>query len=193
MHDEFLEEVCAWLDYGDDRTARCSDMLVIASGYQSGGCESGLELLHGEIMEDVVRYDTCAPVDIKEFLEDLKNRYRSLELIPCPGHETQVTTAEPDMAVAISEEQVRAQIEHWGTDFDWQFVRQVYRQYGWPHDFRWAEATDFIERFMAQDEERRGVGGSIPLMHRASVVACARHPGSRYHLKAQPRVSMSGS
>ena len=156
MHDGFLDEVCAWFNHGDSQITRRSDLLVIASGYESGGREFILDVLHGEIIEDIIRYDTCDPVDVKEFLDDLKNKFRSLELIPCPGRETLITAAEPENAAAISEDQVRAQTEDWGTDLDLQFVRQIYRQYGWPHEFRRAEAIGFIEQFMAQDEERRG-------------------------------------
>jgi hypothetical protein len=155
MYDGFLEDVGAWLDHDDDMVNRRSDLLVIAGGYESGGRTFILDVLRGEMIEDIIRCNTCGPVDVNDFLEDLKNKLRSLELIPCPGRETQETAAGPANAVAISEEEVRAQTEHWGTDLDLQFVRQVYRQYGWPHDFRRTEATSFIEDFMAQDRERR--------------------------------------
>jgi hypothetical protein len=155
MHDSFLEDLCAWFNQGDESTYRRSDLLIISGGYESGGREFILDVLRGEIVEDIIRCDTCDPVDVKEFLEDLKNKSRSLELIPCPGRETQVTAAGPAKPVAISEEEVRAQTESWGTDLDLQFVRQVYRQYGWAHDFRRTEAVDHIEDFMAKDKERR--------------------------------------
>lgn len=156
MDDGLLETLCEWFSHGEDRVYRCSDLLVIAGGYESGGRELVLDVRRGEIIEDIIRCDTCDPVDAKEFLEDLKNRFRSLELIPCPGRETLVTAAgRSDAVETISEEKVRAQTEDWGTDLDLQFVRQVYRQYGWPHDFRRTEAVSFIEDFMAQDKERR--------------------------------------
>lgn len=104
MHDGFLDDLCAWLDHGDDEVVRRSDMLVIASGWESGGREFILDVPHGKIIEDIIRYDTCAPIDVKEFLEDPKSKFRSLELIPCPGRETQVTVAQPDKATAISKE-----------------------------------------------------------------------------------------
>lgn len=156
LRDEFLEEVCAWLNQGNDRIYRSSDLMVIAGGYESGGREVILDVLHGEIIEDIVRCDTCDPVDVRNYFGDLRNKHRSLELIPCPGRGTQITAVELAEAVTISEEQVRAQSEEWGTDLDLQFVRQIYRQYGWPHDFQRTAAIGFIERFMAQDKERRG-------------------------------------
>lgn len=152
MYDDFLE---GWLDQDDDRTHRRSDLLVIAGGYESGGRTFVLDVLRGEILEEIIRCNDCDPVDVKEFFEDLKNRFRSLELIPCPGRETHTAAAVPANAVVIEEEEVRAQTEEWGTDLDLQFVRQVYRQYGWPHDFRRTEAVGFIEEFMAKDKERR--------------------------------------
>lgn len=151
-YDGMLE---GWLDQGDDGTHRRADLLVIAGGYESGGRTFVLDVLRGEIIEEIIRCNDCDPVDVKEFFEDLENRFRSLELIPCPGRETRRAAAVPANAVAISDEEVRAQTEEWGTDLDLQFVRQVYQRYGWPDDFRRIEAVGFIEEFMAQDKERR--------------------------------------
>lgn len=153
MYDGLLE---GWLDQADDdRPHRRCDLLVIAGGYESGGRTFVLDVLRGEILEEIIRCNDLDPVDAREFFEDLKKRFRSLELIPCPGRETHTAAAVPASAAVISEEEVRAQTEEWGTDLDLQFVRQVYRQYGWPHDFRREEAVGFIEEFMAQDKERR--------------------------------------
>lgn len=156
MYDEFLDEdFCRWLEEDHGETNYRRHLLVISGGYESGGRTFILDVRRGEIIEDIVRCTTCGPVDVKEFFDDLKNKFQSLELIPCPGRETQSAAAEPAKAAAIFEEEVRAQTEEWGTDLDLQFVRQVYRQYGWPHDFRRTEAVGFIEEFMAQDKERR--------------------------------------
>lgn len=63
----------------------------------------------------------------------------------------------PELARTISEHEVRAQTEEWypGTNLDWQFVRQIYRQYGWPDNFRRDDAVNFLETLMEQDLDRR--------------------------------------
>lgn len=132
-----------------------SHLLPIASGYESGGRAILLDTLHGEITVEVVRCGTCLPVDIKVFFDALKERYRVLELIPCPGREIEEADRVPKREELIGEEEVRAQSEKGGTDMDWQYVRQLYREYGWPDRFRREEAIKALQYFMAQDHERR--------------------------------------
>ena len=149
MHEEFK---CSNGDIVDH-----SNLLYIAAGYESGGREFILDVLHGEMTEDEIRCGTCGPVDVKAFFEGHKEDLRSLRLIPCPGRETAEAARVPESTRSISEEEVEAQSERWGTDLDWQFVRQVYRNYGWPHAFQHREATAFIDNFMARHQDRRDV------------------------------------
>lgn len=155
-HDELLEYAFDE-PHDPDRPVDFSQVLVIAAGYESGGREFVLDVEHGEITEDVIRFNTLPPVDVRDFFAKLKEEFRSLRLIPCPGRETQEADRVSELDREIAEEEIRAQTEQWypGTDLDWQFVRQIYRQYGWPHDFRRQEAVSFIDEFIERDKDVR--------------------------------------
>lgn len=159
--DELLDDLCDNFSLGPDESCDRSHLLVIAWGYGNGGTQWILDVSRGQIIEDVIPTWYCDPVDIKEFFDQLKHKFSSLVHIPCPGRETLLDTTEPPQMVAITEDQVRTQTENWGTELDLQFVRQVYRQHGWPNDFRRTEAVRFLEEFMAHDEERRGEWSTV--------------------------------
>lgn len=139
----------------DDKPWEYTRLITIAMGYESGGTTLILDVFRGEITEDIVRMITCGPEDVRNFFEDLKEKFRSLQLIPCPGREVGDMEV-PELDRVIAEDEIRAQTEEWGTHLDWQFVRQVYRQYGWPNDFRRQEAIEFMDGFMARNKHLRG-------------------------------------
>lgn len=156
LPDELLEDLCDNYKPRSDETYDRSHLLVIAWGYESNGTQWILDVSRGQIIEDIIGSTYCDGVDIKDFFEDLRHKFSSLVHIPCPGRETLLDITEPPQVVDITKEQVRAQTEHWGTELDLQFVRQVYRQHGWPHNFQRTEAVRFINELLAPDEERRG-------------------------------------
>ncbi|KAF2448472.1 hypothetical protein P171DRAFT_213397 [Karstenula rhodostoma CBS 690.94] len=132
-----------------------ADMLILAWGYESGGHYLLLDALRGEMTVDVVRYHLLSPEPIEDFFSDLKEAYRSLKLIPCPGRETEEAAWVPEGGQRIEQSAVLAQEDKWGTELDWQFVRQVYREHGWPDAFRRKEAVRAIEDLMALKAEER--------------------------------------
>ncbi|KAH8889057.1 hypothetical protein GQ53DRAFT_748535 [Thozetella sp. PMI_491] len=132
-----------------------TDVLYIAHGHESGGRDLMLNASHGEIVEDMIRCDTLSPVDIKDYFEELKEAYRTLKLIPCLGKVTIEAEEVPEREEEITEAEVRAQTENWGTNLDIQYVRQVYRQHGWPDAFRRDEAMNAIRALSDSLEETR--------------------------------------
>ncbi|GIZ49129.1 hypothetical protein CKM354_001216600 [Cercospora kikuchii] len=135
-----------------------SNLLVFAAGWESFGRTFIIDVLHGEITEEIVRCDTVSFVEVEPFFEDLKEKYRSLQLIPCPGRITCEAHGIPERSEEIAEVEVLAQKDVWfgGSDLDWQYVRQVYRQFGWPDEFRRDEAFAFLEGFMERNGHRPG-------------------------------------
>jgi len=128
---------------------------MIAQGYESGGRDFWLNVQHGEIMEDMIRCDWVGSFDVKGFFDRMKEDYRSLNLIPCLGRTTNdLASRTPERSDEIDVEEVRAQTEHWGTDLDVQYVRQIYRKHGWPDAFRRDEATAAIDELMESMSER---------------------------------------
>jgi hypothetical protein len=129
----------------------------IARGYESYGTEIFLNTHDGEITECLIRADDRDPMDIRDYFDELRDEYKSLRLIPCPGRET-ICADEVDErdGEPITEDQVRSQDKEWGTDSDIQFIRQMYRQYGWPDAFHRDEAERAVNESMDAIREKRG-------------------------------------
>ncbi|PGH11881.1 hypothetical protein AJ80_06946 [Polytolypa hystricis UAMH7299] len=149
-----------WEDWGEFESSKgvlvdMKDVISIASGHESGGRELFLDVKHGEITEYMVRGDPLDPVDARSYFRDLKEAYRSLELIPCRGMVTMEADA-GETADNITEEQVGAQTEEWGTDMDVQYIRQIYRQHGWPDAFRRDDAEDAVFKLLDKLNDKRG-------------------------------------
>lgn len=128
----------------------------IAEGHESGGRELFLDTKHGQIIENMIRMQTLDPQDVESYFDELKQAYRSLKLIPCLGRLTIEADNVDERVQQISEEQVRSQTEEWGTDLDVQYIRQIYRQHGWPDSFRRDDAMEAVNQLLESMGEHRG-------------------------------------
>lgn len=136
-----------------------ADVVCIADGGESFGRQLFLNVRDGSITEDMVRADTLDPVDVQDFFDNLKKAYRSLQLIPCPGRIT-IEAGENEDADQdgehVTQDEVLAQTTGWWeTDLDIRYIRQLYRQYGWPDNFQRKAATQAVEELMKVVLERR--------------------------------------
>ncbi|KAL1593714.1 hypothetical protein SLS60_010446 [Paraconiothyrium brasiliense] len=156
MRDDLFFDLNDKLESFDGETVDPAESIVFAWGYESGGHYFALDALHGEVTVDVVRMNLLGPEDVKEFFENLKKEYRDLKLVPCPGRETIEAEGVDEREGPIEQSEVMAQTQAWGTNLDWQFVRQIYREHGWVYAFRRVEAIRAIEKFMALKSEERG-------------------------------------
>ncbi|KAK4442665.1 hypothetical protein QBC34DRAFT_479925 [Podospora aff. communis PSN243] len=100
-------------------------------------------------------YDAIKFRDICDYIKKRKFQLRKLVHIPCPGRETmEIDHSLGKPEGEVTEEQVFAQeIKAWGTDLDFRYMRQVYREHGWPEEFEREECWEFIEGFLARMEE----------------------------------------
>ncbi|MFG2526263.1 hypothetical protein [Streptomyces sp. NPDC048527] len=119
-------------------------VFIFAKGFESGGRTLFLDAQEGKIFEEEIRCDSSEE-DLKEYFEDLKEKYRNLDLIPCPGEgmiEVSATGVGPEgLGETLSEEEVLMQADPlWGTHLDIRYTRQLYRAFGWPNAFRRDEA-----------------------------------------------------
>lgn len=114
------------------------DVVCIADGRESMSRQFFFNVKDGGITEDMIRGDTLDTINIEDFFNKLKGAYRSLQLIPCPGRIPidADRVGEADECLRITQEEVLAQKRDWGTDLDIQYIRQLYRQYGWPDNFQ---------------------------------------------------------
>lgn len=141
--------------WSNERRENPKHFVYIACGHESGGRDLILNVKDGEITEDIESVDTLSPRDIKEYFQELKEAYRSLRLIPCVGRVTIEADSVEERASHIDEEEVLAQSEEWGTNLDKQYIRQVYRQHGWPDAFRREDAEKAVEELTELVRERR--------------------------------------
>ncbi|KJZ70046.1 hypothetical protein HIM_10550 [Hirsutella minnesotensis 3608] len=150
--DRIKEETAAkeeGLEFWANKGQRKSKYFVyLAWGRESGGRELLLNVKDAEVTEDVLETNTLPPRNIIEYLNDLKEAYRNLRLIPCQGRVTIEADDVAERSSHISKRQVLAQSESWGTDLDIQYVRQLYRQHGWPDAFRRKDAENAVEELM---------------------------------------------
>ncbi|OJD10787.1 hypothetical protein ACJ73_09697 [Blastomyces percursus] len=146
-----LETICKrweyWVDFESSKgvLVDLKDVISITTGHESGGRELLLDVKHGEITEHMIRGNPLDPVDIRSYFNGLKEAYRSLDLIPCRGMVTIIDESD-EANDNITENQVCAQIEEWGTDLDIQYIKQIYRQHGWPYAFRRDDAEKAIDK-----------------------------------------------
>ncbi|KAF5023084.1 hypothetical protein F66182_4841 [Fusarium sp. NRRL 66182] len=122
-----------------------SDIVCIASGLESFGRFLWLNVVDCEIHEYLHAGDMLDAVPVEEYFENLKDQYRSLKLVPGRRRITIEAENIPEREDRITEEEVHAQTEEWGTDLDVQYVRQIYRDHEWPDAFRKEEAFRVID------------------------------------------------
>ncbi|SPJ71633.1 uncharacterized protein FTOL_01361 [Fusarium torulosum] len=108
-----------------------------------------------EVIEDLIEGSGAqSSIPVEEFFENLKERYQTLKLIPARERETIDAERIPEIERRIMEEEVHAQAEDWETELDIQYIRQVYRDHGWPNSFRLEEASKVIDDW--QDALEKG-------------------------------------
>jgi hypothetical protein len=131
-------------------------VFFIAWGHESGGRDLLLNVKHGEIIEEMIRCSHIGSYDVKEYFDIMKEAYRSLKLIPCLGRITIEAEKVQERVEKISEEEIWDEEEGWGTDLDVQYLRQIYREYGWPDAFKKEEAKTAVDELMKSIEDSRG-------------------------------------
>ncbi|CAJ0553233.1 Ff.00g117450.m01.CDS01 [Fusarium sp. VM40] len=134
-----------------------SDVICFAEGYGSYGRGLWLLVKDCEIIEELSEADVLSAVPVEEFFANLKEQYETLKLIP--GERRIMIEAEnvPDRKERITEDEVNSQTQEWGTDLDIQYVRQIYRDHGWPHSFNLETASRAIGNWL--EPSGAAVGG----------------------------------
>lgn len=140
--------------YSDSGEVDSADVFRIAWGHESGGREFFLNVKQGEITDEQIRCNTVGTYDVQEFFDDLKESYRNLRLIPSIGRITIEADRIEEREEKISLEEVKAQTEEWGSDLDVQYLRQLYREHGWPDAFQKVEAEKAVDDLLDSLGER---------------------------------------
>ncbi|RGP66169.1 hypothetical protein FSPOR_6789 [Fusarium sporotrichioides] len=125
-----------------------SDVVCIAEGYGTFGRRLWLLVKDCEIIEELHKADMCGVVRVEDFFSNLREQYENLKLIPGERRITIEAENVPERKQRITEDEVNSQTEEWGTDLDIQYVRQIYRDYGWPHSFNMEAAFRAVDTWL---------------------------------------------
>ncbi|WZH44224.1 uncharacterized protein QYS62_005243 [Fusarium acuminatum] len=131
------------------------DVFPLATGCGTWSKYIWLNVRDGEItLEESLMHD-LPQIDLKMFFNGFKQDYITLKIIPCRGRITIEADHCEERGEIITEEDVIAQEEAWGADLDIQYIRQLYRGFGWPLAFRRDEAFDAVDQLMKRLAEHR--------------------------------------
>ncbi|PFH60187.1 hypothetical protein XA68_11348 [Ophiocordyceps unilateralis] len=148
------------MEFWDDEDIVDPKYIVsIANGRESLGRWLYLDVISGYLHEDVFAVATLDGKDIQTWFDELTESYRTLQLIPCVGYTTILADDVPERAAglgAITVEEVCAQTEGWKTALDVNYLRQLYRQHGWPDAFRREDAKTAVDELLRLVWEKRG-------------------------------------
>jgi hypothetical protein len=161
--DDF-ESVMDWRTNGFDEiyserrqiTINMRDVFPLALGRETWGKHIWLNVRDGEITVEDCKVQDGPQVDLKEFFSGLKQAYITMQLVPCRGRITIEAHRVEEKGQVITEQEVIAQEKAWGTHLDIQYIRQLYRSYGWPQAFSRDKAFDAVDQMMDKLPEHRG-------------------------------------
>lgn len=111
------------------------------------------------IQEEVANYNED-PMPFEEYIATWKQNLESLQIIPGPpGYMCYGILNIPEATRIVTEEEVLAQGmdvgEVFPNELETHYIRQIYREYGWPHAFRreegFAAVKVFIEKLSASE------------------------------------------
>jgi hypothetical protein len=119
-------------------------MIVLSLGHESGGRTLVLDVMKGNIHEEIIR---CMNIDgetIEDFFEKLRTRFEKLELVPTPEE------------VEENEESIG---EDWDGGDELQEYRRIYREFGWSGEgYRKEEALVKIRECREREHEEDKLG-----------------------------------
>lgn len=119
-------------------------MLPLALGVGAQASSFYLNVVDAEVCEVVSGLGDAPPKPLAAWVAEMKELFARLRLIPCDGKLTLVCKDVKDTEERIGEDEFRAEEGYFPTDLDVRFVRQVYREYGWPERFRYKEAMAYL-------------------------------------------------
>ncbi|KAI8677679.1 hypothetical protein NCS55_00485300 [Fusarium keratoplasticum] len=133
------------------------DTFPFSDGFERGGKVMYLNVWDGEITQESLLMDLGEPDDARSYFDGLREDFERLRLIPCYNRSMIEAKRVPEHSGTITEEQIAAQSEEWGTDLDVQYIRQLYRGFGWPHAFRKDEAIGAVDQLMEKIKDKRAL------------------------------------
>lgn len=154
--DSEFESFAEAVDLPSEDAPHC---FLLARGYESGGRNMILNTATGELLVDMIRYNVEYVGDLVQYLDGLKEEYRSLTIVPVLGEEARAENLSPEEEADeskvedILKTEIRASEEPLWTDLDFRWARHLYRSHGWPGpDYKKNDALKAIEVYKARRE-----------------------------------------
>ncbi|KAK4222785.1 hypothetical protein QBC38DRAFT_374402 [Podospora fimiseda] len=150
--------------WGEENELDENHFLPISVGHESGGVTLLLCPLNGGLYQDIVRMDGPHFMNIEQRFGEYKEMFKNLDMIPFPGKTLLDVCGKRYKPCRsrgpITEEEVLAQDpKEWiPTVLDTRYLKQVYRGYGWPLEFRREECFEYVEGLLKKMEERERGG-----------------------------------
>lgn len=144
-HDEIYDFMEFWSSEDEQDP---SDVVCIAEGYGTYGRILWLLVKDCEIIEHLNKADALSAIPVEDFFSNLREQYENLKLIPGKGRITIEAEKVPKRKQRITKDEVNSQAEGLGTDLDIQYVRQIYRDHGWPHSFNLEAASRAVDTWL---------------------------------------------
>ncbi|KAF3036808.1 hypothetical protein E8E12_005642 [Didymella heteroderae] len=154
--DKSADEEENWFNGDEEEDMKIENMVVLATGYESGGLTLILDVFKGTIHEDQIR---CGGLQgeksVEHYFDNLKCKLEKLEIIPIPGdadHEGDFWEG----AKAIPMEVVfDGSVTFEDDDDDVRECQKIYKSFGWPGDaYRKEEAVAAIQAYVRRAEAR---------------------------------------
>jgi hypothetical protein len=143
-----------WFDGDEEEDMKMENMIVLASGYESGGLNLILDVFKGEIHEDQIRASGLtghAPVE--DYFGDLKSKLERLEIVPIPGYgrrEGDFWEGATAIPVDVFGESVT-----FDENEDVRECQKIYKSFAWPGEaYRKEEAVAAIQTYMKRARAR---------------------------------------
>lgn len=140
-------------DYNKDLEADSKHILQIAAGWESGGNELFLSTRTGEMVTPLTGYGNNAD-DVREYVDRTKRHFETLQMIPYSEGFNNLAAGLVDIHEHITEEEILNAEGDWETDLAKRYLRQVYREHGWPKEFRREEAFSVVDGLLEKLKER---------------------------------------
>lgn len=141
--------------------------LVIAIGYESGGVELYFDTRSGVMYEEIVRVGGDVHLPVREYFEMKMDQCRELQQVFVPGEDPawggfgeEVGPYDAAAMEESGEPSLPDELFDMGSDEDLEWVRHLYRKFGWPgEDWRKEEGlkaiTEYAERRHTETDIKR--------------------------------------
>ncbi|VBB75931.1 Putative protein of unknown function [Podospora comata] len=135
---------------------RGDSLIPLTVGWESGGIVLILDVQRGKIIEEELRCDSKM-YDAQEYFDMMTCKFRNLERVPCDGRILGEFGEMKERQEPVTEEEFLGQDpnEGWGTDLDKAYIKQLYREHGWPDNFLREECFWVVNDLMEMVMETR--------------------------------------